>query len=175
MEAYSPPSKISRISEHGKLASSPSLNHAGGTGFTFMQRQELEHQSLIYTYMEAGIPIPSYLIFPIWKCFADHQYYPNLLGYNALYCGVIKGSMDNEPGRCRRTDGKKWRCSKNVANPGQKYCHNHMHRGRHRPRNRAPPSTTTSHHATKKDNIDDISDATVFQFLSKHVTLGLSN
>jgi len=41
--------------------------------------------------------------------------------------------MDPEPGRCRRTDGKKWRCSKNVV-PDQKYCERHMHRGRQRSR-----------------------------------------
>lgn len=35
---------------------------------------------------------------------------------------------DNEPGRCRRTDGKKWRCSKDALS-GQKYCDKHMHRG----------------------------------------------
>ncbi|MQM01922.1 hypothetical protein Taro_034681 [Colocasia esculenta] len=42
---------------------------------------------------------------------------------------------DLEPGRCRRTDGKKWRCSRDVA-PGQKYCERHVHRAR--PRSRKP-------------------------------------
>lgn len=42
-------------------------------------------------------------------------------------------SKDAEPGRCRRTDGKKWRCSRDVA-PNQKYCERHMHRGRPRSR-----------------------------------------
>ncbi|MCD7454085.1 hypothetical protein HAX54_023446 [Datura stramonium] len=37
--------------------------------------------------------------------------------------------MDPEPGRCRRTDGKKWRCKRDLI-PGQKYCGQHMHRGR---------------------------------------------
>lgn len=41
--------------------------------------------------------------------------------------------MDPEPGRCRRTDGKKWRCSRDVV-PGQKYCERHVHRGRNRSR-----------------------------------------
>lgn len=36
--------------------------------------------------------------------------------------------MEPEPGRCRRTDGKKWRCSRDVV-PDQKYCLRHMHRG----------------------------------------------
>ncbi|KAL6569412.1 hypothetical protein OROMI_013926 [Orobanche minor] len=39
--------------------------------------------------------------------------------------------MDPEPDRCRRTDGRKWRCSKNAV-PDQKYCDGHMHRGRRR-------------------------------------------
>ncbi|GAA0171045.1 hypothetical protein LIER_25174 [Lithospermum erythrorhizon] len=41
--------------------------------------------------------------------------------------------MDSEPGRCRRTDGKKWRCYKSVVKD-QKYCERHMHRGRQRSR-----------------------------------------
>ncbi|KAL7096073.1 hypothetical protein ACP275_10G061000 [Erythranthe tilingii] len=41
--------------------------------------------------------------------------------------------IDPEPGRCRRTDGKKWRCSK-EAYPDSKYCERHMHRGRNRSR-----------------------------------------
>lgn len=41
--------------------------------------------------------------------------------------------IDPEPGRCRRTDGKKWRCSK-EAYPDSKYCEKHMHRGKNRSR-----------------------------------------
>ncbi|XP_061361786.1 growth-regulating factor 1 [Gastrolobium bilobum] len=41
--------------------------------------------------------------------------------------------IDPEPGRCRRTDGKKWRCSK-EAYPESKYCERHMHRGKNRSR-----------------------------------------
>ncbi|KAM1196951.1 hypothetical protein COP2_008886 [Malus domestica] len=36
--------------------------------------------------------------------------------------------IDPEAGRCRRTDGKKWRCSK-EAFPDLKYCKKHMHGG----------------------------------------------
>ena len=59
----------------------------------------------------------------------------DLLG---LLCAVGYGSyfgkkLDPEPGRCRRTDGKKWRCSKEAA-PDSKYCERHMHRGRNRSR-----------------------------------------
>lgn len=45
----------------------------------------------------------------------------------------FSSNSDAEPGRCRRTDGKKWRCSRDVA-PNHKYCERHMHRGRPRSR-----------------------------------------
>ncbi|EHA8591726.1 growth-regulating factor 7-like [Cocos nucifera] len=47
----------------------------------------------------------------------------------------FSSNTDPEPGRCRRTDGKKWRCSRDAA-PDQKYCERHLHRGR--PRSRKP-------------------------------------
>ncbi|KAH7424504.1 hypothetical protein KP509_11G011700 [Ceratopteris richardii] len=43
----------------------------------------------------------------------------------------LLGLADPQPGRCRRTDGKKWRCGRAVV-PEQKYCERHMHRGRGR-------------------------------------------
>lgn len=61
----------------------------------------------------------------------------------------FKGGVDPEVGRCRRTDGKKWRCTKDVA-PNQKYCERHLHRGR--PRSRKPvevlinPPSPRHHH-----------------------------
>ena len=54
---------------------------------------------------------------------------------------------DLEPGRCRRTDGKKWRCSRDVA-PDKKYCERHMHRGR--PRSRKHVELNTSNKSNKK-------------------------
>ena len=53
--------------------------------------------------------------------------------------------IDPEPGRCRRTDGKKWRCSK-EAYPDSKYCERHMHRGRNR--SRKPVEVNMSTHTT---------------------------
>ncbi|EPS59588.1 hypothetical protein M569_15218, partial [Genlisea aurea] len=47
------------------------------------------------------------------------------------------------PGRCRRTDGKKWRCSRDVV-AGQKYCERHMHRGRNRSRKHVENNPTSS-------------------------------
>ncbi|KAK8949420.1 Growth-regulating factor 6 [Platanthera zijinensis] len=55
----------------------------------------------------------------------------------AVRCGSynlgFSGNTDPEPGRCRRTDGKKWRCSKDAVGD-QKYCERHLNRGRHRSR-----------------------------------------
>jgi hypothetical protein len=66
-----------------------------------------------------------------------------------------KADEDPEPGRCRRVDGKKWRCSK-EAYPGSKYCEKHMHRGKNRSRKPVemslatptPPSSTAATAAT---------------------------
>ncbi|KAD5508303.1 hypothetical protein R6Q59_031118 [Mikania micrantha] len=98
----------------------------GGLGFTFMQMEELKLQALIYKYMEAGLPVPSHLILPIWNSViasitgsgCDRSLYDN-----------YKNTMEAEPGRCKRTDGKKWRCGKQVVS-GYKYCERHLHRGR---------------------------------------------
>ena len=61
--------------------------------------------------------------------------------------------VDPEPGRCRRTDGKKWRCSK-EAYPDSKYCERHMHRGRNRSRK---PVEVTSAAATATNHSPPIS------------------
>ncbi|KAJ4833234.1 hypothetical protein Tsubulata_028209 [Turnera subulata] len=54
------------------------------------------------------------------------------VGWGCFQVGFGR-KADPEPGRCRRTDGKKWRCSK-EAYPDSKYCEKHMHRGRNRSR-----------------------------------------
>ncbi|KAL4592844.1 hypothetical protein LXL04_005850 [Taraxacum kok-saghyz] len=102
------------------------LARNGVNGFTFMQMEELKLQALIYKYMEAGLPVPSNLLLPIWNSvlasFAGS-------GYDRSLYDNYKNSMEAEPGRCKRTDGKKWRCSKEVV-MGYKYCDKHLHRGR---------------------------------------------
>ncbi|ONK58915.1 uncharacterized protein A4U43_C08F1030 [Asparagus officinalis] len=98
--------------------------------FTAAQWQELEHQALILKYLLAGVP-PDLLV-PIRRSFGSlpAYFYPN----PALsYCSYFGKKLDPEPGRCRRTDGKKWRCSKD-AYPDSKYCERHMHRGKNRSR-----------------------------------------
>ncbi|KAI3982552.1 hypothetical protein MKX01_031291 [Papaver californicum] len=134
----------------------PGLMTNGKSVFTFLQLQEFEHQALIYKHMAAGVPVPFHLVVPIWKSLASsfgslHSgLYPSFMGCKGIYFDY-KNSMEPEPGRCRRTDGKKWRCSKDVV-PEQKYCERHMHRGRNRSRkpveipyqNAASSSTTNA-------------------------------
>ncbi|XP_020959954.1 growth-regulating factor 4 isoform X2 [Arachis ipaensis] len=117
--------------------------------FTPSQWQELEHQALIYKYMASGISIPPDLLFSIKRGYhLDHSrlFPPQHLGWNYLQMGLGR-KIDPEPGRCRRTDGKKWRCSK-EAYPDSKYCERHMHRGKNRSRKpveqspAAPPTNT---------------------------------
>ncbi|XP_056858671.1 growth-regulating factor 7 isoform X2 [Raphanus sativus] len=85
--------------------------------FTNAQLKELERQAMIYKYMIASIPVPV-----------------DLLVSSSPPCNNKNAAGgDLEPGRCRRTDGKKWRCSKEVVS-NHKYCERHLHRGRPRSR-----------------------------------------
>ncbi|WZZ70901.1 hypothetical protein YC2023_082271 [Brassica napus] len=77
--------------------------------FTESQWEELENQALVFKYLAANIPLG---------------------GMCTRWAGMER-KIDAEPGRCRRTDGKKWRCSKD-ASPDSKYCERHMHRGKNR-------------------------------------------
>ncbi|KAG8381073.1 hypothetical protein BUALT_Bualt06G0084200 [Buddleja alternifolia] len=97
-----------------------------GFPFTCAQWKELERQAMIYRYMISSVPVPPDLLFPLSRNFPTDSSV-----YNVRYTK----NGDPEPGRCKRTDGKKWRCSRDVA-PHQKYCERHLHRGR--PRSRKP-------------------------------------
>lgn len=113
-----------------------SVPEGAGASFTAMQLQELEQQSRVYQYMAARVPVPTHLVFPIWKSVTGAssegaQNYPTLMGLATL-CLDFGKSPEPEPGRCRRTDGKKWRCWRKTI-PNEKYCERHMHRGRKRP------------------------------------------
>ena len=68
-----------------------------------------------------------------------------------------RNMMDPEPGRCRRTDGKKWRCSKNVI-PDQKYCEQHMHRGCRRSRKPVESSQITLPDSPLPKNSNKVSE-----------------
>lgn len=135
----------------------------GGSYFNLAQWQELELQALIFRYMLAGAVVPPELLQPIKKSllhtspyFLHHplQHYPHFQPalLQSGYWG--RGSMDPEPGRCRRTDGKKWRCSRDVV-AGQKYCERHVHRGRNRSRKPVEihtPNTSTTTTTNNNNN-----------------------
>ncbi|XP_057766623.1 growth-regulating factor 4-like isoform X2 [Salvia miltiorrhiza] len=109
--------------------------------FTDVQWKELEQQAMIYKYMVAGLPVPPDLVTPIRHSFEG--LYAHLFNHPALgYCSYYGKKFDPEPGRCRRTDGKKWRCSKD-AHPDSKYCERHMHRGRNRSRKPVESQSTS--------------------------------
>ncbi|CAN8254670.1 unnamed protein product [Cochlearia groenlandica] len=118
-----------------------------GNFFSWSQWQELELQALIYRYMLAGASVPQELLLPIKKSLFSqsplhflHHDFPSH-HQPSWYWG--RGAMDAEPGRCKRTDGKKWRCSRDVV-AGHKYCDRHIHRGRNRSRKPVETTTTTT-------------------------------
>ncbi|CAJ2667336.1 unnamed protein product [Trifolium pratense] len=112
---------------------------SSGNPFTYVQWKELERQAMIYKYLVASLPVPTELL----------SLDPS---FNKKSSSRNKSNNDPEEGRCRRTDGKKWRCSREVA-PNNKYCERHMHRGRSRPRSRKHVELHTndnSHNQIKK-------------------------
>ncbi|XP_047323253.1 growth-regulating factor 2-like [Impatiens glandulifera] len=109
--------------------------------FTQSQWMELENQALIYKYINANAPVPSNLLIPIIKASHYAHFPPFSVGWAPFHLR-FSNSTDPEPGRCRRTDGKKWRCAKDAV-PDQKYCERHMNRGRHR--SRKPVENQTGH------------------------------
>ncbi|KAL3532059.1 hypothetical protein ACH5RR_005580 [Cinchona calisaya] len=132
------------------------------SNFSLAQWQELELQALIFRHMLAGAAVPPELLHLVKKSLINssyhhhpyylphplHHYPPHLQPAALLQSGYWgRGSMDPEPGRCRRTDGKKWRCSRDVV-AGQKYCERHMHRGR----NRSRKPVEIPSHATPSNN-----------------------
>lgn len=142
-----PPSSAPPFSRTPTGYNSGNMNgsmHGSFTGirgpFTPAQWIELEHQAMIYKYLTANVPVPANLLIPIRKAlsssgfpgFSIGSYPSHSYGWGTFHLG-FSGSTDPEPGRCRRTDGKKWRCSRDAV-PDQKYCERHINRGRHRSR-----------------------------------------
>ncbi|XP_021748685.1 uncharacterized protein LOC110714479 [Chenopodium quinoa] len=111
--------------------------------FTEDQVQELNKQLLIFKYLVCSLPVPFHLLPP-------HFYlYKRSSPPFSIFCRRFdhhRQMIDPEPGRCRRTDGKKWRCHQSVI-PNGKYCEKHMHRGSNRSRKlveACPYSRTTN-------------------------------
>ncbi|XP_031498107.1 growth-regulating factor 10-like isoform X1 [Nymphaea colorata] len=184
-----PPVKLSRLAsprDASRLSGMAApvglgLGLGPGTGqsaFTFLQLQELEHQALIFKYMVAGVPVPLHLVLPIWKSVVSSpmsSFSPSTLSGGGL-CFDFRSSMEPEPGRCRRTDGKKWRCSKEVV-PDHKYCEKHMHRGKNRSRKpverQTPPGPSKSTAATTTSATATASIANTISDSSTHLSISM--
>ncbi|KAK3018850.1 hypothetical protein RJ639_003478 [Escallonia herrerae] len=138
-----PPDTPFRSSSGGGMAAS------GKVVFTASQRQELERQNRIYEYMMASIPVPPQLLIPITK--SPSHVSVSQSNTSGLDLRFSNGSGP-EPWRCRRTDGKKWRCSRDVA-PDQKYCERHAHKSRSRSRK---PVEIQSHNTTNITNNNNL-------------------
>ncbi|XP_073276736.1 growth-regulating factor 1-like [Primulina huaijiensis] len=139
MLSFSSPNSQAVTWPYLQSISSPFSKNTGvrGSFLTPSQWIELEHQALIYKYITANVPVPSCLLNPIRKALESagfspfSGFKPSAFGRGGFHLGF--SSTDPEPGRCRRTDGKKWRCARDAV-ADQKYCERHMNRGRHRSR-----------------------------------------
>ncbi|KAK4752296.1 hypothetical protein SAY87_021094 [Trapa incisa] len=108
---------------------------------TRAQISELYHQSLVHNYLAARLPVPPHLLLPLRKSelTSSHPTHVGVpqLKHQSTSIGFRQEALDYinimipDPERCRRTDGKKWRCSKKVV-PHQKYCESHVNRGQQR-------------------------------------------
>ncbi|KAF3432751.1 hypothetical protein FNV43_RR23853 [Rhamnella rubrinervis] len=126
-----------------------------GLPFTNAQWKELERQALIYKYMVASVPVPPDLLLPITRNLSSpaSSQYPRPVGaLGSDFSLRLSSNTDLEPGRCKRTDGKKWRCSRDVA-PDQKYCERHMHRGRPRSRKHVEVHVNNANKRTRHDHL----------------------
>uniref|UniRef100_A0A2P2J5J1 Growth-regulating factor n=2 Tax=Rhizophora mucronata TaxID=61149 RepID=A0A2P2J5J1_RHIMU len=127
----------------------PSLN--ASVPFTAAQLQELERQTIIFKCMMASVPVPPELLLPITRSLSSAP--PVQSNSNAprgsLEPGISSYNSDPEPWRCKRTDGKKWRCSRDVV-PDQKYCERHSHKSR--PRSRKHVESRTDSNLTTPAN-----------------------
>ncbi|PKI67086.1 growth-regulating factor 9 isoform X2 [Punica granatum] len=146
-------------------ARSPARGKAGEF-FTHAQLGELYHQFLVYKYLAARLPVPPHLLLRSWKSDAGGflfpgngvpwSHHPTSVGFGRKALDYMN-RMSPEPERCRRTDGKKWRCRKDVI-PNRKYCERHINRGRRRSRKpvevskfASPSETRTASKTTNRD------------------------
>ncbi|WOL10915.1 hypothetical protein Cni_G19674 [Canna indica] len=158
--------------------------------FTPSQWLELEHQALIYKYLVANVPVPATLLLPIRRSLGASGFPPLSAGsfgsgtFGWLSYHLYSGNTDPEPGRCRRTDGKKWRCSRDAV-ADQKYCERHMNRGRHRSRKhveshtghaaKAMPSTALSQSTPAAPDGSSSGSLTISQQQSKSLQSNITN
>ncbi|WZZ25592.1 hypothetical protein YC2023_008993 [Brassica napus] len=137
------------LSSSGEMGRSMSEKE-GAAAFSESQWQELERQRNIYEYIMASLPVPPELLTPFPK-HPSHTYHQDvaMAKVGSLKLGITSNASNNaadmEPWRCKRTDGKKWRCSRSAV-PDQKYCERHTHKSRPRSRKHVESS---QHHDTR--------------------------
>ncbi|KAG0478640.1 hypothetical protein HPP92_013359 [Vanilla planifolia] len=140
----------------GLTESTPFLSPRFVGFFNAAQWQELQLQTLIYKYIRAGASVPLELILPLKRSVINASSYAHLSRQNQHHQPAVRQSgywsrcaVDPEPGRCRRTDGKKWRCSRDVV-VGQRYCDRHVHHGKnHRSRKLVEVPKTASNNGSE--------------------------
>lgn len=117
---------------------------SGRALFTASQWLELERQNMIQAYMMDSIPVPPQLLHkpPSLATLSQSN------TASGLDMRFSTNGSDPEPWRCKRTDGKKWRCSRDVA-PDHKYCERHANK--YKPRSRKHVEVQS--HNTTKDHI----------------------
>ncbi|XP_023634790.1 growth-regulating factor 8 [Capsella rubella] len=152
------------LSSSGEIGRSLSEN--AGAAFSNAQWQELERQKNIYKYMMASVPVPSELLTPFPKSHPSNTNPDVTVAVatgGSLQLGIASSASNNtadlEPWRCKRTDGKKWRCSRNVI-PDQKYCERHTHKSRPRSRKHVESSHQSSNHNDTRNAKNDTSQFT---------------
>ncbi|KAG0630377.1 hypothetical protein M758_1G174200 [Ceratodon purpureus] len=127
----------------------PNPTSGARSPFSTNQLVEFKQQAEIFKHMKAGVHmnVSNEILDPIRKSVASmngiaspHAANSFAVDLGAFHPGVVN-TTDTEPNRCRRSDGKKWRCARNVV-PGQKHCERHMYRGRQR----SSLATSTSAH-----------------------------
>ncbi|MFS8000363.1 putative transcription factor interactor and regulator C3H-WRC/GRF family [Helianthus anomalus] len=139
---------------------------------------ELEHQALIYKHITINAPIPSNLLIPIRKALETAAFcYPGAnerltaYGWGGFHMGFSNNS-DPEPWRYRSTDGKKWRCLRDVV-ADQKYCERHMNRGHHRLRK--PVEGQPGHSVSNGPTATDAANVVVVSTPTATAATGISN
>ncbi|XP_059276438.1 growth-regulating factor 8-like isoform X1 [Lycium ferocissimum] len=121
-----------------------SMGVLGKAPFTAAQLQEFQRQTIICKYIMASMPVPPQLLLPLPNNPA-HIPQSNTSGLDLKF----SSGSDPEPWRCKRTDGKKWRCSRDVA-PDQKYCERHAHKSK--PRSRKPVEIHTTNNNSNRNH-----------------------
>ncbi|XP_048597387.1 growth-regulating factor 8-like isoform X1 [Brassica napus] len=140
------------LSSSGEMGRSMSEKEgAAAAAFSESQWQELERQRNIYEYIMASLPVPPELLTPFPK-HPSHTYHHDVAKGGSLKLGFTSNASNNaadmEPWRCKRTDGKKWRCSRSAV-PDQKYCERHTHKSRPRSRKHVESSQHNDTRTTK--------------------------